>query len=280
MKALHYHQMKRLPRGSLTVFYRRIYKRLHAPEESPSKHISSKQTPVELQQNPSSINAPFQYTNSDGASTKDAVTDMFHTKSVNLPDDSNWLCGKECYLRKNLEIFCLTDSDLKSFANRPEMKRPSKGQVGVRCIHCSQQICCKGLSDPDAFRLLPSVKNIRLSILSLQGHLGRCQHAPSYCNQVFKSPLSAHTVRIVSDYYHRTSFDLGLVDDRMKVLTLPQQLRNYLAKSNKADWTPDSSKSSHEVGSCDDDVDGKESTQLLPTVTPFQCGNKRHFASI
>jgi len=279
MKALHYHQMKLLPRGSLTVFYRRIYGRLHASEELSSKHISSEQTPVALQQNNYGGDAPFQCMHSDGSSIEDIATDVFHAKSVNLPDDSNWLCEKECYLRKNLEIFCLTDSDLKFFADRPETKCPSKGQVGVRCIHCSQQMCCKGLSDPDTFRLLPSVRNIRLSILSLQGHLGRCQQAPSDCNQAFKSPLSAHTVRIVSDYYHRTSFDLGLVDDRMKVLTLPQQLRNYLAQSDKSDWMPDSSKLSHEVESCDDDVDGKESLRL-PTVTPLQSGNKRHFARI
>lgn len=260
--------MKRLPRGSLTVFYRRIYGRLHAPKDQPN--LSGGDTPVH-------------YGDSSGSSIKDTtVADEFRTKIVSLPDDSDWLCGKECYLRSNLEIFCLTDSDLKVFAtNRPEVKRPSKGQVGIRCIHCSQQMCCKGLSDRDTFRLLPSVKNMRLSLLSLQGHLSRCQHAPSYCNQVFKSPLSAHTVRIVSDYYHRTSFDLGFVDGRMKVLALNQQMKNYLAsKSNKAQLMPDSSKSSYQGGSGDDNVGASKEKDWLPTVTPRQCGNKRNFASI
>jgi len=281
MKPYHYHQMKHLSRGSLTTFFRRIYGRLQVPEEPSSKPIFSEKAPVEIQRKPSGDDSPVDSTGIDIPPSKNSSEDKFQTNSISMPDDFDWLTEKECYLRKNLEFFCITDSDVRFFGTCPDAKLPRIGQIGARCIHCAQQMRCKGLSDPRVFRLFSSVKNIRATVLDFQEHLSHCQLVSSHCNQVFKSPLTTHTVRIVAEYYERCHFNLGLIDDRGMVRSLPQKGNIIIMKSSNSDSAnhSNSCETVHAMETGDMDTYNNESP-LLPSVTPLERGRKRDFVTI
>ena len=275
-KSYHYHQMKHLKRGSITTFFRRIYGRLQVPEKPSSKPIFSEKAPIEIQRKPSGNDSPL-----DIPPTKNSSEDKVQSNSISVPDDFDWLSETECYLRKNLEFFCTTDSDVKFFGNCPDAELPREGQIGARCIHCAQQMRCKGLSDPRVFRLFSSVKNIRATILDFQEHLSHCQYASSHCNEVFKSPrLTTHTARIVAEYYERCHFNLGLIDDKGLVRSLPQG-QIITVNSNNSESTHDSNscETVHAVKTGDMDICINESPQL-PSVTPLERGRKRDFVII
>jgi hypothetical protein len=53
-----------------------------------------------------------------------------------IPEDREWLSDTDCFVRRQLEVFCATVEDVKVAAD--DRKYPVKeGQVGIRCIHCA-----------------------------------------------------------------------------------------------------------------------------------------------
>ncbi len=53
-----------------------------------------------------------------------------------IPEDREWLSDTDCFVRRQLEVFCATAQDVE--AAMKDRKYPIKeGQVGIRCIHCA-----------------------------------------------------------------------------------------------------------------------------------------------
>ena len=53
-----------------------------------------------------------------------------------IPEDREWLSDTDCFVRRQLEVFCATAQDVE--AATEDRKYPIKeGQVGIRCIHCA-----------------------------------------------------------------------------------------------------------------------------------------------
>jgi hypothetical protein len=53
-----------------------------------------------------------------------------------IPEDREWLSDTDCFVRRQLEVFCATKQDV--IAAMEDRKYPIKeGQVGIRCIHCA-----------------------------------------------------------------------------------------------------------------------------------------------
>jgi hypothetical protein len=53
-----------------------------------------------------------------------------------IPEDREWLSDTDCFVRRQLEVFCATAQDVE--AAMEDRKYPIKeGQVGIRCIHCA-----------------------------------------------------------------------------------------------------------------------------------------------
>ena len=53
-----------------------------------------------------------------------------------IPEDREWLSDTDCFVRRQLEVFCATAQDVEAAVE--DRKYPIKeGQVGIRCIHCA-----------------------------------------------------------------------------------------------------------------------------------------------
>jgi hypothetical protein len=53
-----------------------------------------------------------------------------------IPEDKDWLSDTDCFIRRQLEVFCTTSEDVEQALE--DRKYPVKlGQIGIRCIHCA-----------------------------------------------------------------------------------------------------------------------------------------------
>ena len=53
-----------------------------------------------------------------------------------IPEDREWLSDTDCFVRRQLEVFCASMDDIRVAAD--DRKYPvTEGQVGIRCIHCA-----------------------------------------------------------------------------------------------------------------------------------------------
>jgi len=59
---------------------------------------------------------------------------------LSLPDDVNILSPDHCFARRHLELFCVSEEEVDFFNSNKSIRNVTFGQIGIRCIHCSQRI--------------------------------------------------------------------------------------------------------------------------------------------
>lgn len=248
LKQFHPEQMARLPRGSQKVFFRRMWRRLHdedsqanaaaTADQSNSENVApgspeKKETPktdtpemkreegaVKTEEIPADDSPVIpQMSTIDAAK---ALTDSLKVGDqegeqprilLSIPEDKEWLSDMDCFIRKQLEVFCVTDADV-AMAQADRKYPVQTGQVGIRCIHCSMS--SKEGAHGTAVAYPFAISGIYESVREFQRlHLDSCEHLPEGTKAkltTFKGSSSLSSV--LRKYYVLAAKALGLHDTR------------------------------------------------------------------
>ena len=247
LKAKHPEQMAKLPRGSQKVFFRRMWRRLHesdppkSEESSPEGNQSGERPIVEMPvsaQIVGRISPRGQFeavASSPGTSTDESAiiyerpTDeaakalaasLTHSDPpspssrvlLGIPEDKEWLSDMDCFVRRNLEVFCATAEDVK-IAEEDRKYPISVGQVGMRCIHCAL-VGGRTAARGSAVAFPYSISGIYEAVREFQRlHLEACPNLPPATKQKlegFKGSSSLSSV--LRKYYVLAANALGMYD--------------------------------------------------------------------
>lgn len=271
--------MKKLPRGSLTIFFRRLFRRLHSGNDSCRGGLDSgsQESFFDNRKHLLLINKTFppsppretKYLSSADAPRMNAVS---RSMTMSLPGDVDWLSEKECYLRENVELFCSTADDLKLISSSSDDRFSNEGQVGLRCVHCSKSLPCKGLSSTETYAFPSKVQHIRTCLIGLQEHLGHCPYAPALCRKTFEIPLKNCCLQVTRDYYNETLGRLGFINGRLKGVYARSSCLSIANKKQNA-----SADEKFVPGKQEKSADELSCIPRAPTTTPALSGNKRLF---
>ena len=247
LKRRHPEQMARLPRGSQKVFFRRMWRRLHDedPEaadestESTTDAVGASNDENIAPKSKSSKNAPTQaddavkteaIDSSDEStlvierSTRDAAEALSDSANNNAPsspssrvllaiaEDKEWLSDMDCFIRRNLEVFCATADDVD--IAREDRKYPINiGQVGIRCVHCAKvkgNVAARGTAVAFPY----SINGIYESVREFQRlHLESCPQLPDGTKAKLAGfQGSASLSSVLRKYYVLAAKALGMHD--------------------------------------------------------------------
>ena len=203
LKGRHNAQMTLLPRGTQKQFFRRMWRRLHAGDESAKAAATGFGTQDNVAKSPNDAAAD---------TLKRAVTLSSVEKQervlLAVPQDKNNLSDLDCFLRKQIEVFCANNSDIRDAMEYVPVK---PGQVGLRCLHCAK-------SDEgaigDAVQYPHSVSGIFQAVGELNRlHLHDCPNlAPELKSAMAAMTADASLSSVHQRYYVQAAGALGLFD--------------------------------------------------------------------
>lgn len=256
LKQRHAEQMSRLPRGSQKVFFRRMWRRLHAQdpvdEDMPVPVFSP---PMQQQyaipsaaQRPSPIDTKLpaaptsqqqlqqqDISPSGTASSEESIYFLRRPATegakalvsasiqpgppspssrvlLAIPEDREWLSDTDCFIRRQLEVFCATENDVQ--VARSDRKYPvSEGQVGIRCIHCALSTSGGGAKG-QAVSYPFSISGIYEAAREFQRlHLESCENLPLSAKAKLESLKGAASLSsVLRKYFVLAAKALGLQD--------------------------------------------------------------------
>jgi len=240
LKKIHPEQMARLPRGSQKVFFRRVWKRLHENDPPPSAEKGSPKQPPGMSESgghePSPAGDKDQSPSGTSGSdesfymlerpTKEAAKALAESAMhsglpspssrvlLAIPEDRDFLSDTDCFIRKQLEIFCATNEDVR--VAQVDRKYPIKpGQVGIRCVHCAM---AKGGSAASGHAVAYpfSVSGIFEAVREFQRlHLEYCEHLPPSSRAKLSNIRESTTITSIQrKYYVLAAKGLGLRDTK------------------------------------------------------------------
>jgi hypothetical protein len=239
LKRVHPEQMAKLPRGSQKVFFRRMWRRLHdedpegaqgpgltkghledARDHEPRPELTVKTeysdpvaSPVGTSSSEDSIALADRSTDECAKALAESLKSPLSPNSrvlLAIVEDTEWLSDMDCFIRRNLEVFCATEDDVEIASS--DRKYPvSLHQVGIRCVHCarSKEVACG-----HAVAYPYSITGIYESVREFQRlHLDVCPNLPSSAKTKlagFKGSSSLSSV--LRKYYVLAAKALGMVD--------------------------------------------------------------------
>jgi len=239
LKRVHPEQMARLPRGSQKVFFRRMWRRLHDedPEGAQGPGLTKGQQDdmrdaepkdeltLQTEQDEPPADSPGTVASEDSLIIADRATDecakalaesLAHPPSPNsrillaIVEDTEWLSDMDCFIRRNLEVFCATEDDIE-IASLDRKYPVSPGQVGIRCVHCAR---AKEVANGNAVSYPYSISGIYESVREFQRlHMESCPNLPSSAKSKlagFKGSSSLSSV--LRKYYVLAAKALGMTD--------------------------------------------------------------------
>lgn len=130
-----------------------------------------------------------------------------------IPDDKEWLSDMDCYIRKQLEVFCANEDDVA--AAQADRKYPiSVGQVGIRCIHCSIAQGTDAVGHAIAYPF--SISGIYESVREFHRlHLDSCENLPPSSRAKLANLKGASSLSsVLRKYYNLAAKALGLQDTK------------------------------------------------------------------
>lgn len=241
LKRRHPEQMARLARGSQKVFFRRMWRRLHDEDPEPGKQqteqgerpsvpLSTGDKSTDIATTNDKTREPVSPTASDEngllleRSTFDAAKALAASSGLSttpspssrvllaIPEDMEWLSEIDCFIRKQLEVFCATEDDV-DMAQQDRKYPVLVGQVGIRCIHCA--LSKNGLGARGTAVSFPySINGIYESVREFQRlHLETCPNLPKHVKSTlddFKGSSSLSSV--LRKYYVLAAKGLGMQD--------------------------------------------------------------------
>lgn len=254
LKQFHPEQMARLPRGSQKVFFRRMWRRLHdedpqagasaLADQTNAENVAPDKTEKAETPKPDVVDAKTEQETSsaDGShdsdesivamqySTKEAAKVLAEAAQTGIPpsptsrvllaipEDTEWLSDMDCFIRKQLEVFCANEIDVA--AAQSDRKYPVHvGQVGIRCVHCSVSLNSRSdqaTASGTAVAFPFAISGIYESVREFQRlHLDSCENVPASVKTklaAFKGSSSLSSV--LRKYYILAAKALGLQDTR------------------------------------------------------------------
>jgi hypothetical protein len=143
-----------------------------------------------------------------------------------IPEDREWLSDTDCFVRRQLEVFCATKQDVE--AALEDRKYPIKeGQVGIRCIHCAMTKNGVGARGPavaypfSISGLFESAREIERMHLGSRDNVGSrdnlmitCENLPLSAKEKLESLKSAASSlsSVLRKYFVLAAKALGLCD--------------------------------------------------------------------
>lgn len=131
---------------------------------------------------------------------------------LGIPDDKEWLSDMDCFVRRNLEVFCASVEDVNIAAQ--DRKYPiTVGQVGIRCIHCAMA-GGQGVCRRDAVAYPYSISGVYEAVREFQRlHLGSCKNVPTATKQKLEGLKEASSLSsVLRKYYVVAAKALGMYD--------------------------------------------------------------------
>lgn len=223
LKKKHPKQMSKLPRGSQKVFFRRMWRRLHDNDPQNDENASSqsntlavKTTSLLYSPPTSSEDSPFSLDRSTSDAAKALATNSGQTPLtpssrvlLAISEDKEWLSDMDCFIRRNLEVFCASEDDVQ--VAQEDRKYPvAAGQVGIRCIHCAMSNDARGAAVAYPY----SITGVYESVREFQRlHLETCTNIPRNTKTKLESfKGSASLSSVLRKYYVLAAQALGMYD--------------------------------------------------------------------
>jgi len=129
-----------------------------------------------------------------------------------IPEDKEWLSDIDCFIRRQLEVFCATEEDVQAASE--DRKYPVKeGQVGIRCIHCAMAKNGDGAKG-QAVAYPFSISGIYESAREFQRlHLETCENLPLSAKSKLESLKGSSSLSsVLRKYFILAAQALGLQD--------------------------------------------------------------------
>jgi len=180
-----------------------MWRRLHAGDESAKAAATGVETRDNVAKSPNDAAAD---------TLKRAVTLSSVEKQervlLAVPQDRNSLSDLDCFLRKQIEVFCANNSDIRDAMEYVPVK---PGQVGLRCLHCAKSD--EGARG-DAVQYPHSVSGIFQAVGELNRlHLNDCPNlAPELKSAMAAMTADASLSSVHQRYYVQAAGALGLFD--------------------------------------------------------------------
>ena len=129
-------------------------------------------------------------------------------------EDNIWLSDLLCFIRRQIEVFTATPSDVTARSRRGGIKQPiAVGRVGIRCIHCRH-------IDPDsrakgAVSYPNSIRIVHQAIRNWQRyHFMECSHISDEIRKMYYSfkTTRSHSGNASLKYWVTSCQKLGMID--------------------------------------------------------------------
>ena len=180
LKEIRQHQQKNLPRGAQKEFFQKYWARLHGEQLSPPN---------------------------------DSIPLPHHDETtLACTDDKKYLSDVEFLLRKNIEVFCVTEEDESCWkSSKPELEI-NVGQVGLRCIHCVET----NKIELDAKLFPSSIRGIRDCVRMFQeNHFPQCNCIQQDLKrELIKVKMPGLCDKSINEYYTDSAKRMGLYDSQ------------------------------------------------------------------
>ena len=223
LKKIHPQQLSKFPRGSQKAFLARMWDRMHS--NSLENNIFKKDKNQGHDQ--TTMCGPLNVT-STGSKKHN-----FGRMTLAIPEDDAWLSSMDCFVRKNVEIFCANNDDVQNA--KLSNITVEIGQVGLRCLFCSRTP--EGLC-PTAMRYPRSTSQISKFVRTFKTkHLQQCKCIPAEQKTLLmKMKKTSSLTSVLKRYYIISAKALGLTDKNGGV---------WLEKSGKKEETSATDKTRH-----------------------------------
>jgi len=233
LKSLHQDQMSQLPRGSQKVFFRRMWRRIHGEEHEPFIPVLGRSNPKseKLCSSPSLHESKAEIVEStvERRNENDIEIEMAPREAakalaemignplscskrvlLGTNEDKDWLSENDCYLRRNIEVFCATSNSTRAKGRHSKV---SIGRIGFRCVHCTKSMHDVPLSQ-SAYFFPKTVDKIYHCVREFhQEHLRHCPFISEEGKVRFKSfSLSTNMCVVLRQYYVDSAKKLGMHD--------------------------------------------------------------------
>ena len=203
LKGRHPEQMARLPRGSQKVYFRRMWRRLHGDKTELEDGTGGNKTNADGSTSTTSNGSP-------GANVSVMTAAQRGRILLAIAEDREWLSDVDCFVRKNLEVFCATARDV-TLAHSERKYPVLPGHVGIRCIHCAHHT--EG-AHGSAVSFPHSIGSIYESVREFQKlHMESCPHTPPEVVAKLNSlTTSTSLTSVLRRYYILAGKALGMVE--------------------------------------------------------------------
>lgn len=132
---------------------------------------------------------------------------------LSTPDDRQWLSDNDCFVRKQIEVFCATREDVE-VATAEKKYIVQEGQVGIRCIHCA--LSKRGSHEGGGVYYPFSINAVYDAVREFQRlHLDTCTNLPQDVRSRLAEMKGASSLSsVLRNYFQMSAKCIGLIDTK------------------------------------------------------------------